>query len=202
MIELFRNLREHYISKDGTDSVNKLVPMSSINELELISKQDLTRCFQELLSFDDNSLDFTNVGSKVTKEKNCKIGWRCGYTCLPTTKKNCSRAINGQASVFVGFLNQNSPPSQTTQSLNSQSGTTNVTKEQIEESLTYDKELEVSTNQGNVKLKYNKGQLEITDSNGKIQKIKMTRDQLAKYSDSLLDPNLAKGFGISNFRIN
>lgn len=43
------------------------------------------------------------------QQKNCKKGWGCGFTCLPRTKKNCNKGIEGQAKTLTEWLEKNNP---------------------------------------------------------------------------------------------
>lgn len=101
---LFQNLREHTIGSSSREIVNKITPNQSIVELRESEKTCMLVSFQELLAFGSDTLEFGSIGVKITKEKKCTKGWKCGFTCLPVTKKNCTKAIEGQAKTYTAWL--------------------------------------------------------------------------------------------------
>jgi hypothetical protein len=103
LTNLFQNIREYTISTKGLDTANKIIPAQDLQQLRTTEKGCLVLYFQELLDFSD-TVDFGSIGVKITKEKKCTKGWKCGFTCLPVTKKNCSKAVEGQAKTYAEFL--------------------------------------------------------------------------------------------------
>lgn len=71
LTDLFQNLREFAISKQGLETANSLIPSESIVGLRESEKTCLVLSFQELLNFDD-TVDFAaktpKIGTKVQQK--------------------------------------------------------------------------------------------------------------------------------------
>lgn len=67
------------------------------------------------MNFSENSLsevvEFARLKSagNTKQEKTCSKGWPCGFTCLPRTKKNCNKGLDGQAKTVSDWLEKNTP---------------------------------------------------------------------------------------------
>ena len=112
LTNLFQNLREFAISKQGLETANNLIPSESVVELRESEKDCLVRSFQELLNFDDTVWSFAakapKIGTKVQQKGRtitCDPAktYPCGNVCR-SHSKDCKSPIEGQAGNYAGWL--------------------------------------------------------------------------------------------------
>lgn len=102
--KLFQNLRDYTSDSKPLIDTRDMISNQDFITLRRLEESLLLSSFQELLTFSDSVLEFGSIGVKITREKNCIKGWRCGYTCLPVTKKNCTKSVEGQAKTYTAWL--------------------------------------------------------------------------------------------------
>ena len=214
LTDLFQNLREFSISKQGIEIADVIIPDQSIAELRSSEKICLVQSFQELLDFDD-TVDFAakspKVGTKITQKGGRVITcdpsrtYPCGNACR-SHSKDCKNPIEGQAKNYAGFLEQQSKKEGKIKDTKT-SNKYNVAE--VRKRFLDGEEMTIDQPDGTTaRVKYVKDKdvnyLETYkgDNDKPTSRPLMTTEEAEKYIDDMFKPQIVKAFGDPNPRFN
>lgn len=214
LTDLFQNLREFSISKQGIEIADVIIPDQSIAELRSSEKICLVQSFQELLDFDD-TVDFAakspKVGTKITQKGGRVITcdpartYPCGNACR-SHSKDCKNPIEGQAKNYAGFLEQQSKKEG---KIKDTKTSNNYNVAEVRKRFLDGEEMTIDQPDGTTaRVKYVKDKdvnyLETYkgENDKPTSRPLMTTEEAEKYIDDMFKPQMVKAFGDPNPRFN